>query len=193
MAINPILGRDVYLALAAVGWADGQLTTLAADAIVRTALAEGLEFEDVAAIEEATQKPIDVGVIDRMNMSKSDRLYVYAVAAWIAELDGHMSEPEKDALAKLGEALKVPEAPRHHAGEIMKEIASRADKPERFDLLALRRTLDERLNAAQKARIQAGEASKPEPDTDAPAKSDPPKAERAKSEPPAAESARSDE
>lgn len=160
MAINPILGRDVYLALAAVGWADGQLTTAAADAIVRTALSEGLEFEDVAAIEEATKKPIEMGAIDRMNMSKADRLYVYAVAAWIAELDGHVTESEKEALTKLGDALKVPEAPRHHANEIMKEIASQADKPDRFDLLALRRTLDERLEAARKARIEAGGEAK---------------------------------
>lgn len=168
MAINPILGRDVYLALAAVGWADGQLTTQAADAIVRTALSEGLEFEDVAAIEEATKNRIDVGVIDRMNMSKADRLYVYAVAAWIAELDGNVTEPEKDALARLGDALQVPDAPRHHANEIMKEIASQADKPERFDLRSLRRTLDDRLEAAQEARLKLKstneEASAPEKD-----------------------------
>src|SRR5262249_21185453 len=39
------LGRDVFLALAAVGWADGKLDEEEADAIVRTALEEGLELD----------------------------------------------------------------------------------------------------------------------------------------------------
>ena len=158
MATNPILGRDVYLALAAVGWADGQLTTEAADAIVRTALQEGLSFEDVAAIEDATKTPIPVGEINHMNMSKADRLYVYAVASWIAEIDGHVSEKEREALAKLGESLGVPEAPRHHADSIMKEVAAQADRPERFDLLTLRHTLDARVEAARKLRLQSIDA-----------------------------------
>jgi uncharacterized membrane protein YebE (DUF533 family) len=153
MATNPILGRDVYLALAAVGWADGQLTTEAADAIVRTALEEGLSFEDVAAIEDAVKTPIPVGEVNRMTMSKADRLYVYAVASWIAELDGHVSDKERKALAQLAETLGVPEAPRHHADTIVREIAEQTDRPERFDLLTLRRTLDTRLETARKLRL----------------------------------------
>jgi len=154
MATKPILGKDVYLALAAVGWADGQLTTAAADAIVRTALDEGLEFEEVAEIEAATKAPIDVGQIDHMDMTKADRLYVYAVASWIAEIDGGTSDMEKVALAKLGDSLRIPEAPRARADEIMQEIAAHADRPERFDLLSLRRTLDARLKDARQARLQ---------------------------------------
>jgi hypothetical protein len=152
MATNPILGRDVYLALAAVGWADGQLTEEAADAILRTAAEEGLGLEDLEQIRQAVKIASDVGVVDRMKMSKADRLYVYAVASWIASLDGHLSAAEQDALAKLGAALGVPESPRQRADEIMREIAEQEARPDRFDLRALRETLDERLDAAQKAR-----------------------------------------
>ena len=154
MATNPILGRDVYLALAAVGWADGQLTPEAADAIVRAALEEGLELEEIAQIEDACKKRIDVGVVDRFKMSKSDRLYVYAIASWIAQLDGHVSDAELRALKKLARTLGVPEAPRAHADAIMRQIAAKADRPERFDLLALRLTLDERLQEAAHARAE---------------------------------------
>lgn len=154
MATTPILGRDIYMALAAVGWADGQLTRQGADAIVRTALAEGLELEDIQAIEDATKNRIELGTVDRLGMSKSDRLYVYAVASWIAELDGNVSDEAKEALAKLGDALGVPEAPRTHADSVMKEIAAQADRPERFDLLALRQTLDERLEVAHRLRME---------------------------------------
>jgi hypothetical protein len=152
MATNPILGRDVYLALAAVGWADGQLTEAAADAILRTAAEEGLGLDDLEQIRLAVKTATDVGVVDRMNMSKADRLYVYAVASWIASLDGDISPAEQDALTKLGAALGVPETPRRRADEIMREIAAEDSRPDRFDLRALRRTLDERLDAAQKAR-----------------------------------------
>jgi hypothetical protein len=107
----------------------------------------------VAAIEEATKTAIPVGEIDHMNMSKADRLYVYAVASWIAELDGHVSENERDALGKLAESLGVPEAPRRHADAIMKEVAAQSDRPDRFDLLTLRHTLEARVEAARKLRL----------------------------------------
>lgn len=162
MAEEHRLGRDIFLALAAVGWADGQLTEEAADAIVRTALDEGLELDEIKEIEDATKSPVDVGVVDRMAMSKADRLYVYAVASWIANLDGKITEKEAEALAKLGEVLKVPEAPRRHADAIMRQIAEEGDRPERFDLARLRATLAERLDAAHQARL--AEIAKPAED-----------------------------
>jgi uncharacterized membrane protein YebE (DUF533 family) len=154
MPTNPILGMDVYIALAAVGWADGQLTRQAADAILRTAAEEGIELDALQKIEEAVKHPVDIGVVDKMNMSKSDRLYVYAVASWIASLDGDASTRSKEKLAELGQALGVPEAPRRRADEIMNEVAGDERKPDRFDLVALRSTLDERLEAAHQARLQ---------------------------------------
>ncbi len=149
-AEKPRLGRDVYVALAAVGWADGKLDQEEADAIVRTALEEGLDLAEIAEIEAATKEPIDLGVIDRKNLSKEDRLFVYAVACWLTRLDGVVSEAETAALAQLGEALKIPEKPRQIVDGIAQDIASRGDdRPDRYDLLALRRTISERLKSAQ--------------------------------------------
>ncbi|MCC6217648.1 MAG: TerB family tellurite resistance protein [Polyangiaceae bacterium] len=154
------LGRDVFLALAAIGWADGELDSEEADAIVRTALEAGLDVEAIAEIEAATKSPIDIGVIDRKGMSKEDRLFVYAVASWMTRLDGLVTEEEEAALLRLGEALKVPERPRFHADAIAKEVAelSEDDRPARYDLHRLRAVIGERLHAAQAARAaqQAG-------------------------------------
>jgi uncharacterized membrane protein YebE (DUF533 family) len=145
------LGRDVYIALAAVGWADGQLDQEEADAIVRTALEEGLEIDEIAEIEEATKNPVDIGVIDRKNLSKEDRLFVYGVASWITRLDGVVTEGEQDALRKLGDALKVPEKPRQLVDGIAQDVANLSDdRPSRYDLLALRRIIAERLAASAK-------------------------------------------
>jgi len=145
------LGRDVYIALAAVGWADGHLDQEEADAIVRTALEEGLDIDEIAEIEEATKNPVDIGVIDRKNLSKEDRLFVYGVASWITRLDGVVTEAEQGALQKLGDALKVPEKPRAVVDGIAQDVANASDdRPDRYDLLALRRIISERLAASAK-------------------------------------------
>lgn len=156
---TPLLGRDIYLALAAVGWADGQLTPEGADAIVRTALEEGIPIEEIEEIELATKEKVDLGVVDRMGMSKADRLYVYAVASWIASLDGVVTEKEEEVLGRLATGLGVPEAPRKHADAIMRQIAAEGDRPHRFDLVRLRKTLAERLDAAHKARLESAGSS----------------------------------
>ncbi len=156
MADEPRLGRDVFIALAAVGWADGQLDDDEAQAIVQTALREGLEFDEVKAIEEAVKSPVDLGEIERRGLSKEDRLFVYAVASWIARLDKVVTDDEVEALAKLGDALKVPERPRGHADDIAREIAElpQGDRPHKYDLRALRSVIGERLEAARKARAE---------------------------------------
>lgn len=147
---KPRLGRDVYIALAAVGWADGNLDQEEADAIVRTALEEGLDITEIAEIEAATKERIDLGVIDRKNLSKEDRLFVYAVACWLTRLDGVVTAAEGEALVRLGEALKIPEKPRGIVDGIAQEIANGGDdRPDRYDLVGLRRTIGDRLKTAQ--------------------------------------------
>ena len=148
------LGRDVYLALAAVGWADGQLDPEEADAIVRTAVEEGLSLEVIAEIEAATKKPLDIGTIDRSSMTKEDRLFVYAVASWMTRLDGLVTDTELTALKNLGDALKIPEPPRQQADAIAQDVAMmpEGDRPDRFDLRKVREILGERLAKAEASR-----------------------------------------
>jgi uncharacterized membrane protein YebE (DUF533 family) len=154
MATEPKLGPDVFRALAAIGWADGKLQPDEADAIVRAALEEGLELEEIEAIEKATKEPVEVGSIDISNMTKADRLFVYAVGTWIARVDGRVAEPEAKALDELARALKIPERPRERVQEIVVEIGKLGDSEEAvfFNLPKLRRTLKVRLAEAQALR-----------------------------------------
>ena len=117
------LGRDVFLALAAVGWSDGKLHAEEADAIVRTALEEGLELDEIAEIEEATKNPVELDSIDWHGLTKADRLFVYAVAAYMTRVDGAVDPRESDALDRLGKLLALPERPREHADAIAREVA----------------------------------------------------------------------
>src|SRR5450631_1381220 len=109
------LKKDVFVALAAIAWADGTLDAEEADAIVRAAVDEGLDLAEIADIETATREKVDMGVVDRSQMTKEDRLFVYAIACWIAGLDAKVTGGESEALAKLGERLGVPERLRASA------------------------------------------------------------------------------
>jgi len=152
------LGRDVFIALAAIGWADGKLDDDEADAIVRTAVEEGLELDEIHDIEAATKTRVDIGVIDRSNMTKADRLFVYAVAAWMTRLDGKRDQDEVAALDRLGAALKIPAKPRESADAITHEIAAESESaPAWFDLPRLRSTIRERLAKAHQDRLARGE------------------------------------
>lgn len=151
---EPKLRRDVFVALAAVAWADGTLDADEADAIVRAAVDEGLSLEEIAEIEQATKNKVDLGVVDRAGLSKEDRLFVYAVACWITRMDGQVTAEESKALAQLGERLGIPERPRGAAEAVAREVAEmpEGDRPARYDLVALRRILGERLHQSQAAK-----------------------------------------
>jgi hypothetical protein len=137
-----------------VGWADGQLDGDEADAIVRTALEDGLELEEIAEIEQATKEPVAITDIDWRSMTKDDRLFVYAVASWMTRLDRDVPDAEIEALDRLGQALHLPERPREHADGIAREIAALpdGDAPDLYDIPKLRAVITERLHAAQDAR-----------------------------------------
>lgn len=151
---EPKLRRDVFVALAAVAWADGTLDADEADAIVRAAVEEGLSLEEIAEIEQATKNKVDLGVVDRAGLSKEDRLFVYGVACWIARMDGQVTAAESKTLAQLGERLGIPERPRGAAESVAREVAEmpEGDRPARYDLAALRRILGERLRQSQAAK-----------------------------------------
>jgi uncharacterized membrane protein YebE (DUF533 family) len=154
------LRKDIFVALAAIAWADGSLDPDEADAIVRAAADEGLSIEDMAAIDEATKHPVDLGVVDRSGLSKEDRLFVFAVACWIARMDGKVTDAENAALAKLGERLGIPERTRVQAEGIARQVAEMpaGDRPAKYDLAAVRRILGERLRRAEESRAKGGGA-----------------------------------
>jgi len=168
------IGRDVFLALAAVGWADGKLDPREADAIVRMALDEGLEIEEIAEIEKATTEPLDIGAIDISKMTKADRLFVYAVGSWVARVDGRVAAEELAALDELGARLHIPQRPREHADRIAAEIGEleHSDEAVFYNLPKLRRTLKRRLAEAQRLRAEQDLAALEQDDEQSDAPSD---------------------
>jgi uncharacterized membrane protein YebE (DUF533 family) len=156
------LGRDVFMALAAIGWADGKYIQDEADALVRFALEEGLDVEDAAEIEEAIKEPVGFGDIDITKLTKEDRLFIYAVGSWMVRIDGETAPQEIDALKKLGDLLKIPDKPRLHAEAIAQEVAAlpAGDSPSRYDLPRVRKLISERLAEARRLRAEAASNTK---------------------------------
>lgn len=145
------LQKDVFIALAAIAWADGQLDPDEADAIVRAAVDEGLDLDEIADVEEATKSPVSLGAINRDALTKVERVFVYAVACWIATLDGDMSASEQKALANLGDRLDVPERPRAIAERIARQVAElpAGNRPDRYDLAKVKALIAERLSGGK--------------------------------------------
>jgi uncharacterized membrane protein YebE (DUF533 family) len=116
---------------------------------------EGLEIEEIAEIEAATQSPVDVGKIDTTNMDKADRLFVYACAAWIARVDGEVAPEEITALNKVAKALRIPDKPRERADRIAMEVGKKSSvstEPGFYNLPKLRRAIMAGLQMAKKLR-----------------------------------------
>jgi hypothetical protein len=93
-------------------------------------------------------------------MSREDRLFVFAVATWIAKMDGKVTDGEAEALTKLGDLLGIPEKARVQAEGIAAQVAAlpEGDRPARFDLAAVRRIIGDRLRRAEEARAKGGAA-----------------------------------
>ena len=141
------LDKRIFLALAAVAWADDMVEQDEADAIVRAAIDSGLDLDDVAEIEAAAKTPVRLATLNLPTLSKEDRIFVYGVACWIAEIDGAINEAEAKVIAELGEALGVPEKLRARAEKLVREIAQLPEdrRPARYDLDKLRAMIVERM------------------------------------------------
>lgn len=142
----PRLGRDVFITLAAIGWADGQLDPEEARTILGAAQAEGLDPESLRWIEQATRQPVTLDqFLPASAMGKDDRLFVYAMACWIARVDGEVTQQEVATLHHLAHLLGVGERLRRNAEGLVQEIAASGTRVGRYDLGWLRQVIADRL------------------------------------------------
>lgn len=109
------LGKDVFLALAAVVWADSVVTKEEAEALLTAARASGLEGADLAAIEEATRVRTHLDVLDVTRLGDDEREYVYALATWLANADGVVVDEEREVIRALGDRLVLGADARERA------------------------------------------------------------------------------
>ena len=142
------LGKRSFLALAAVGWADGSLQRIEATGILRAAREWDVSEEDLAEIEAAVKKRSQaIDELELGGMSAWDQVMTYALAAWLAQLDGVVSTDENVVLVSLAEKLGLAETTRKKAFAAVYDIACLPEggRPEKYDFAKLTARLAERL------------------------------------------------
>lgn len=141
------LSKRSFLALAAIGWADGSLQRIEAVGLLRAAKEGGLSAEDLAEVEAATKTKTTIDEADLSGMSPWDQVFTYALAAWFAQLDGVVSTSEHGVMMKLGEKLGLSEALRKRAQAAAYDIACLPEggRPERYDFVKLADRIAERM------------------------------------------------
>jgi len=141
------LPKQSFLALAAIGWADGSLEPVEATGLLRAAREAGVAGDDLAEVEHAVKSKAALEAVDVSGMSSWDQVLTYALAAWLAQLDGVVSTSEKGPLAELANKLGLTEALRVRAAAAANDVACLpgGGRPERYDFQKLAQRLKERL------------------------------------------------
>jgi uncharacterized tellurite resistance protein B-like protein len=136
-----------FLALAAIGWADGSLQRVEREGLLRAARECGVDGADLAAVEKASTEHCSLDGVDLSGMSRWERVLTYALAAWFAALDGVISTSEHATMVRIGDQLGLDAALRVRAAAAANDIACLpgGGKPDRYDFVKLTLRLRERL------------------------------------------------
>lgn len=142
------LKRESFMAIVAVAWADGRMSRDEAVGVTRAAKACGLGEGDVAAIEKAAKE--GGATLDGFNsasLSGWERALTYAIAAWLARLDGVVDATERESLKQLGKALDLPPHKLVSASAAAFDVACLpgGHRPEKYDFAELEKRLREKL------------------------------------------------
>lgn len=141
-----ILPREVFLALLAVGWADGKLDDAERDAVFAAAEEARLSDDDLRALREAARTRVELDDLHVDRLRTVERAYVYAVARWIALVDGDLSERETAMLRVLAFALQMNTNTQTTVESLVGELIADASlmKDRKAVLTALRREVARR-------------------------------------------------
>ncbi len=138
--MEAVIGRDTLLAIVALAWADGHIDPREIS-LVRQALKQcDLGDDDTKAVGEALERGFTLGEVETIRMNRPTRLFTYAAACWMAEVDGSPSSTELEALGLLGDRLGLSAVARERAHGVALSL-SKAATPDTFDLLQLRTQL----------------------------------------------------
>lgn len=139
------IGHDTLLAISAIAWADGSLDPREAEALRQAARQLQLQGEDLASIERALASVVTLEEVETVRMNRLTRLFTYATACWMAEVDGEQSPAEGALLALLGDRLGLSAVARDRAHNAVRGVAA-GTTPASFDLLELRSRLSAGLS-----------------------------------------------
>jgi uncharacterized membrane protein YebE (DUF533 family) len=144
------INYQVFLALATVAWANGDLAPEERAGILSAARYAGYSDGELSSLSKAIETPRELSSLSLHRLTALDRVFIFATAEWLARLDGVVEQSEVAALAALGDFLKLSEQVRVNARRAALEIAQlpSGDRPDRYDLVKLRELIEGTMRAA---------------------------------------------
>ena len=139
------IGRDTLVALAAVAWADGTMNPKEAAGLRSAARQLSLGGNDLAMLEQSLTQRVGLDEVETVRMPRLSRLFTYAAATWIAEVDGALSQHEEAALNLLGDRLGLSKVARERARSVAHNNVTPGGA-DSYDLVRLRSQLSAGLS-----------------------------------------------
>jgi uncharacterized membrane protein YebE (DUF533 family) len=144
--MSSTLPKQSFLALAAVAWADGTYQKNEGAALLRAAKEHGLEADALTELEAATKKRVELTSVELDGLGEWEKVLTYALAAWIALLDGVVSTSEHASLRALGAQLNLAPPLRERAAAAAFDVSVLPDgRPDKYDFGKLVARLQERM------------------------------------------------
>jgi hypothetical protein len=136
-----------FLALAAIGWADGSLQRIEREGLLRAAEECGIAGDELAQVDQASKDHRTLDGVDLAGLSRWEQVLTYALAGWFAALDGVISTSEHETMVRIGDKLGLDPALRVRAAAAANDIACLpgGGRPERYDFVKLVARLHERM------------------------------------------------
>jgi tellurite resistance protein len=129
---------NVFSALASVIGADGKVHPDELSELVRSAKSEGLSDAEIEAVQRSSHEPLAAA-----SLTPTERRFVYAIAYWLARVDGEMSHEEDLILGSIGKQLELADGQRMAVEALVDEVAATHTA---FDYERLRQAIGKRLD-----------------------------------------------
>lgn len=143
------LRKEGFVAIATVARADGLLRKDELNGLLGAARAAGLSTEDVTEVERALTEAVPLSDIDFSAFSGAERALTFALAHWLASVDGIVNAAELATLRELATKLDLPEPKLKAAAAAAFDITCLpgGNRPEKFQFSDLEARLREKLPA----------------------------------------------
>jgi len=143
------LRKDGFLAIAAVARADGLLRKDELNGLLGAARDAGLSASYVSCVERALSDALPLADIDLSELGGAERALTYALAHWLAAVDGIVNTQELATLRELAAKLDLPDLQLKAAAAAAFDISCipGGHRPEKFQFADLEARLREKLPA----------------------------------------------
>jgi hypothetical protein len=143
------LRKEGFLAIVTVARAEGLLRADESRGLLGAAKEVGLSDEELAEVESALAGGTSLEGLDLSTLSGAERALTYALAMWLAKIDGVVNAEELGNLRKLGAALALPEPKLKSAASAAFDLTCLpgGNRPEKFEFSKLEARLRDKLPA----------------------------------------------